>query len=118
MSGPSGYGSFNPESSFVKVVALPGSGYFVAWFERRNSYEGLVGRFLGPTGRPRGRALHLQPYGQPVGLAVVNGNLLIAWIHETEFEPPVRAQFFDLSGHPLGSVMLLTEGSPVSAAWT
>ena len=67
----------------------------------------------GPTGRPRGPVLRLRSSSsKPMALAVVNGNLLIAWIEEEEFEGPVHAQFFDLSGHPLGSEMLLNEDSP------
>jgi hypothetical protein len=59
------FGSSFPESSFVKVVALPGSGYFVTWFERRNSRADMVGRFLGATGRPRGPALRLAALRSP-----------------------------------------------------
>jgi hypothetical protein len=95
------------QSGFVNVVALPGSGYFVTWLEDPSSGRAIVGRFLSAKGRPRGPVLRLRRSGEPAGLAVVNGNLLLAWIDENEVG--LRAQLFDLSGHPLGSVMRLSD---------
>jgi len=95
------------ESSSSRVVALPGSGYFVTWAEYGTSRGTLVGRFLDSTGRPQGPVLRLRRSGEPSALAVVNDSLLVAW--REGYQRPLRAQFFDLSGHPLGKPMLLSD---------
>jgi hypothetical protein len=94
------------EPSNARIVALPDSGYFVAWFGSRGSASGLVGRFLDPAGRPRGPALLLRRNAWPVALAVVSDSLLVAW--QEGFEGILRARRFDLAGRPLGKVIRLT----------
>lgn len=97
------------ESSAARVVALPGSGYFVSWSEYRPSRGVLVvaGRFLSPAGNPTSPILVLARHAVPVALAVVNDNLLVAF-EETASPGRFWVRRYDLEGHALGSVMLLT----------
>jgi hypothetical protein len=95
------------ESSGSRVVALPGAGYFVAWFEYRNSVPALVGRFLDPAGRPRSSGLRLGRSATPAGLTVVGDSLIVAW--RVGLDGPLRARRFDFDGHPLGNVMRLSD---------
>jgi hypothetical protein len=98
----------NVESNLVRVVALPGSGYFVSWFEYRLPQgAAMVGRFLNPAGRATSPVLLLARNASPVALAVVNDSLLVAW-EEGSFKRSFRVRRYDFEGHALGKAMLLT----------
>ncbi len=96
------------EASGARVVALPGAGYFVSWFEVRQSRTSLLGRFLSPAGRPRGSVLRLARNGSPVALVVVDDSLIVAWSEpDSTLRLRLRARRFDFQGRALGEAMLL-----------
>jgi len=90
----------------VRIVALPGSGYFVFWSEARERRSTMVGRFLDSDGRPTGPPFLLARSGSPVAAAVVDDSLLVAWVDQG---PPsrLRARRYDFEGHALGEVLRL-----------
>jgi hypothetical protein len=96
----------NEEVSDARIVALPGSGYFVFWGEGREHRSAMAGRFLDPEGHPTGPAFLLARDGRPVAAAVVDYSLLVAWLDHGS-PSRLRARRYDFEGQTLGKVLLL-----------
>lgn len=96
------------DASLTRVVALPGAGYFVSWYEYRPLHgASMAGRFLNAAGRATSPILVLAHNAFSAALAVVDDSLIVAW-EENGSPGSFRARRYDFEGHALGKAMLLT----------